>query len=82
MSFVATAIIVGTQLFTAKKTQQANRRDQEQARLDSVEDQKQSRKASVFAETEGKGQGQLGQISLEVDSEIDEDEDLSSNVSI
>tara|TARA_R110000851_G_scaffold57574_6_gene134064 strand:- start:1060 stop:1308 length:249 start_codon:yes stop_codon:yes gene_type:complete len=82
MSFIATAIIAGTTLYTANKTKKASERAGREARMDSLEDQRQARKASVFAETEGKGTGQLGQISLEVDSEIDEDEELSSNVSI
>jgi len=78
MSWVATAVVAGTTLYTADRSRKA----QKKARREQLADQKQARKAEVFAETEGKGTGQLGQISLEVDDELDEDEEVSSNISI
>lgn len=78
MSWVATAVIAGAALYTTYESKKA----QEQARKDQLEDQKQARKAEVFAETEGKGVGQFGQVSLEVDDELDEEEEVSSNISI
>lgn len=52
-----------------------------QAREDQLEDASQARRAEVFAETEGEGLGQLGQVSLEVDEDV-EDENISSNIRI
>lgn len=75
MSWVATAI-VATTVFQTHKQKKAQR----QAEKDALEADKQARKAEVFAETEGEGTGQLGQISLEVDD--DEEEDTSSVLSI
>ena len=78
MSWVATAVIAGAALYTTHESKKA----QEQARKDQLEDQRQARKAEVFAETEGQGKGQLGQVSLEVDDELEEEEAVSSNISI
>ena len=78
MSFwIAGAIVVssvGTTL-QAKKAQREAKRDAERDALDA---EKQARKAEIFAETEGEGIGDLGKISLEVDDELDEDEEISS----
>jgi hypothetical protein len=70
MSFIVASatVIVGSQLYQNKKNREAARearRDQKQAEI-------QARKAEVFAETEGKGIGDIGTISLEVDDELDE----------
>lgn len=78
MSWVATAVIAGAALYTTHERKKA----QEQARKDQLEDQKQARKAEVFAETEGQGTGQFGQVSLEVDDDLDEEAEVSSNISI
>lgn len=57
---------------------EAQKKAKKQAEQDALEAEKQARKAEVFAETEGEGIGNLGQVSLEVDDEIDEDEEVSS----
>lgn len=43
---------------------------------------KDARKAEVFAETEGEGVGNLGKVSLEVDPNLDEEEEVASVVRI
>lgn len=52
------------------------------AAKDALKAEKDARKAEVFADTEGEGVGNLGQISLEVDDTLDEDEEVASNVRI
>jgi hypothetical protein len=52
------------------------------AAKDALKAEKDARKAEVFAETEGEGVGNLGKISLEVDENLDEDEEVASNVRI
>lgn len=69
MTAVATTF-VGTQLYTAREARKA----QGKARSDAKEDERQARKAAVFAETEGMGIGNLGQVSLDVDEDLDEEE--------
>lgn len=69
-------------LYTANQTKQQAKGQRYQARQDALLDQKNARKAAVFAETEGAGLGQIGQISLEVDDELDPEENLRSNISI
>jgi hypothetical protein len=78
MSWVATAIVATT---TVYQTQQ-NKKAQREAKRDALEADKQARKAEVFAETEGEGTGQLGQVRLDVDDELEEDEDTSTVLSI
>lgn len=65
----AVAVIAGTQLYTAREARKA----QGKAREDAKEDEIQARKAAVFAETEGMGIGNLGQVSLDVDEDLDEE---------
>ena len=77
MAWIATAVIVGSTLYNTKRQKKAAR----QAKKDLAEDNKQARKAEVFAETEGKGQGQLGQIDLTLEDEI-EDEDESKVIQL
>ena len=82
MSFwVAGAIVVssiGTQMQQRQAAKQA-KRDAEKAAL--LAD-KNARKAEVFAETEGEGVGNLGRVSLEVDQNLDEEEEVASVVRI
>jgi len=77
MSWVATAVLAAGTLYQKHESKKA----QEQAREDQLEADKQARKAEAFADTEGQGKGQLGQISLEVDEDL-EDADESLNISI
>lgn len=58
------------------------RKAQKQARKDQLEDQKRAREAEVFSQTEGEGLGQLGNISLEVDDELDENKAVSDNLKV
>lgn len=78
--FIAGAVLVSTatSAIMARKQQKAQERAQKKAEEDALEADRQARKAEVFAETEGEGLGQLGQISLEVDDELDEDEEISA----
>ena len=82
MSFwVAGAIVVstiGVQMQQKNAAKQA-KRDAEKAALQADKD---ARKAEVFAETEGEGVGNLGKVSLEVDPNLDEEEEVASVVRI
>lgn len=80
--------ISGALLVTAASTVYSNRaakKSQKKAKKDAeaqaIEDEKKARKAEAFAETEGEGIGELGQVSLEVDDELEE-ENISSRVRI
>ena len=77
MAWIATAVIVGSTLYSTNRQKKAAK----QAKRDAAEADKQARKAEVFAETEGKGQGQLGQIDLTLEDEI-EDEDESKVIQL
>ena len=76
--FIAGAIVVSTVGISIqqKNAQKQAKRDAEKQALEA---EKQSRKAEVFAETEGEGVGSLGKVSLEVDDELDEDEEVSTS---
>ena len=76
----AAVIVAGTTLYTADRAAKAQKKAQKKAELDATAAEMQSRKAETFAETEGAGIGQLGQISLEVDE--DEEINTKSNISI
>lgn len=82
MSFWIAGAIVVTTVGTQIQARKAQKKAKNQAEKDALEAEKQSRKASVFADTEGQGQGSLGKVSLEVDSTIDEDEDIAGNLRI
>ncbi|ASL24414.1 hypothetical protein vBAspPH44_31 [Alteromonas phage vB_AspP-H4/4] len=84
MSFIATAIVAtaGATLYSSKRQRDAQKAANKQAKIDANEAEAQARTAEVFAETEGEGLGNLGQVSLEVDDDLEEDEDVSTNVSI
>ncbi len=70
MSFIAAAVFTGATIYQTRE----NKKAQKQARKDEIEDRRQARKSEVFAETEGAGLGSFGDISLEVDQELDDDE--------
>ena len=76
--FIAGAIVVSTVGISIqqKNAQKQAKRDAEKAALES---EKQARKSEVFADTEGEGVGSLGKVSLEVDDELDEDEEVSTS---
>lgn len=81
MSFwVAGAIVVSSVATGVQqhKAQRAQKKAQKKAKEDALESEKQARRAEVFAETEGLGQGNLGKVSLEVDDELDEDAEVST----
>ncbi len=77
--WAATAIIssIGASLLQRNDAKKAKKRAAKKA----LEDDKQARKAEIFAETEGEGIGQLAQVSMEVDDE-EEEEIKSSTVRI
>jgi hypothetical protein len=81
MTWIATAVIVTTTVGSAVMQNKQSKKARKQAKADALEADKQARKAEVFAETEGEGVGNLGQISLEVDDEEIEEE-VSSTVRI
>lgn len=71
--FVVAAVMVATAIYGENR----RRAGKKKARQEGLEDAKQARKAETFAETEGEGTGNLGQISLELDDEV-KDKDLSN----
>tara|TARA_R110002096_G_scaffold142061_7_gene297147 strand:+ start:3623 stop:3874 length:252 start_codon:yes stop_codon:yes gene_type:complete len=80
MSWVATAIISTAvlQVGTGALQRKASRKAEKRAAKDALEADKQARKAEVFAETEGEGQGSIAQISLEVDDELEQQKQVST----
>ena len=68
MSFVAAAI-VGVALVTNIQAIDAKQDANEQAKKAKAD----ALRAQQFAETEGEGQGMLGNINLSIDSSIDDD---------
>jgi len=78
---VSTALIgsallgVGTQAIADKKRKKAQAAAAAQAKKDQEERDAQARKSQVFAETEGKGTGTLGQVRSGISSEIDDEEE-------
>ena len=73
---------IGSLLLGKIYENKAQKKAMKKAKRDEAAADKQARKAEVFAETEGEGLGQLGQISLEVDDDLEEDEDDDSVLSI
>lgn len=72
MSFVATAVVAATTVYTSRKARKAQDKAAKRAELKANKDEIAARKAEVFAETEGEGIGSLGRISLEVDEDVEE----------
>lgn len=88
-SAVAAAVVadIGFQAYSAHESQKKQAQAAEDARKQSEKDAQEQRKSEVFAETEGQGVGSLGEISLAVDKDVDEDDDISkqnvsSNISV
>ena len=73
---VAVGLTAASSIYTGVESRKAQKKAQKKAEEDALAAEKQSRKAEAFAETEGQGIGQLGQVSLEVD---DEEEDPTIN---
>ena len=80
MTFVVSAVTVATSLYNAKRSRDAQKKAAKDARKDQLQDQANARKAEVFAETEGEGQGALGQVSLEMDDGILDEGELNSKM--
>lgn len=81
MSFAVTAVVatsIGTSVYMADRQKKAAKKANKQAKMDATKSDLQMRRAEVFAETEGEGLGQLGQISLA----IEEDEDIDNVLSV
>lgn len=78
MSYWVAGAIVGSSLVVQQQQKRATEKARKKAEKDALEAEKQARKAEVFAETEGEGVGSLGKISLEVDDDLDEDEEVST----
>jgi len=85
MSWIVTGVIVGStaalNVGSAILQHKQSKKARKEAKADAIEADRQARKAEVFAETEGEGVGNLGQVSLEVDDEEIEEE-VSSTVRI
>lgn len=62
--------------FSGAAAARQQREQSELARKASLQSQIQARKAEVFSQTEGAGQGTVGQIRSGLNDVIDEDEDL------
>lgn len=71
MSLIGDAFEDITEPFTGKK---ASAEAQRQAEEDALESRRQATAARVFAETEGQGQGTVGEVILGAIDEEDEDE--------
>jgi hypothetical protein len=83
MAWIAGALItssligVGSSLYGAKKAKKA----QKKAEKDALNDRRKADEEELFSKTEGEGLGQLGQVSLDVDDE-EEDDKISNTLSI
>lgn len=78
MSFWVAGAIVVTSVAQQQMAKKAQKKAARQAEEDALKAEKQARKAEVFAETEGEGIGDMGRISLEVDQDLEEDEEVST----
>jgi hypothetical protein len=79
MSWIATTIglSVVQSLYGARQQKKA----QKKAEKDALKDRRRADEEELFSKTEGEGIGQLGQVSLDVDDE-EEDDKVSSTLSI
>ena len=78
MSFWVAGAIVVSGVATQVQQKKAQKKAKKAAEKDALEADRQARKAEVFAETEGEGIGSLGQISLEVDDDLEDEDELST----
>lgn len=58
----------------AKRAEEEQRKRAEEARQRAMEDEKRAREAEVYAETEGKGQGALGEIRTGITETVNTEE--------
>ncbi len=63
--YIAAAVTVGT-LYQVDE----NRKAEDRAKKDAKQAETEARKAEVFAETEGEGQGMVGKVRLGVDEQV------------
>lgn len=63
---------MGTTLYQTNQARKAEKR----AKREALADRNQARKAEIYAETEGEGIGDLGEVKLGIDDEIDEEAEL------
>ena len=83
MSFIVSSVVVaGATLYSSHKQRKAQKKAQKDAKKDQLEAEKQARKSEVFAQTEGQGLGQMGQVSLEVDEDLEKNEKVGTSVRI
>lgn len=71
---VSAAVSVGTSIYTANKQEAAQKKAAAKAAADAKKAAAEARRAEVFAETEGEGIGQVGEVSLAIDEEVDDEE--------
>jgi hypothetical protein len=73
MSFWVAGALLTSTVYTTVEAKKSQKKGRKKADADAVA----ARKAEEFADQEGKGIGELGKISLEVDDENITDEELS-----
>lgn len=73
--FVAATVI--SSVYSSDQARKSQKKAATAAKVAATEDAVNARKAETFAETEGEGIGTLGQISLEVDDEDDDEDNVS-----
>ena len=78
MSFWVAGAIVVSGVVVQQQQKSAAKKAKKDAEKDALEAEKQARQAEVFAETEGEGIGNLGKISLEVDDDLEDEDELST----
>ena len=71
--YIAGAVLVATTALSANVQRNAAKNAKKDAKKQAIEDEKNLRKAEVFAETEGAGVGNLGKVSMEIDDELDQE---------
>lgn len=78
MSFWVAGAIVVSGFVVTQQQKSAQKKAKKDAEKDALAADKQARQAEVFAETEGEGIGNLGKISLEVDDDLEDEDELST----
>jgi hypothetical protein len=75
-AFISAAVLVaGSSIYVQKRAEASNKKAAKKAQKQADKDAISARKSEIFAETVGEGQGSIGEISLAVDDEIDEEEE-------
>ncbi|MEH6358732.1 MAG: hypothetical protein V7745_07060 [Pseudomonadales bacterium] len=73
MAWVATAVVVGVTAGSAYLQSEKEKEARDKAEDDAEDARLEAIRAEQFAEEEGKGQGQLGKISLALDDELEDE---------